>query len=143
MSIATCADPVATVYLRIPPAAPAQEDPLVITEAEFDAALVADTFTRDRYAYVVPGAPPCTSDDIRLQQARRAGHSTRPSPALDAAVAAVQAEWVPLGRLLALVRAGLDHPAHLTEALDRFQAAARPLAALVVAEATCPRPNRT
>jgi hypothetical protein len=139
VSSATCSEPLATVYLRIPPAAPAEETPLVITETEFDAALAADTFTRDQYAYIVPGAAPWTADDLRVQRARHARPRPRPSPALAAAVAAVQAEWVPLGRLLALVRAGLDDPAHLTEALARFQAATRPLAALVDAAASDPR----
>lgn len=104
-------------YVRIPPAAPGQEQPIAISKEEFRAVLAHDTGTRDRYEHRLGGLVVNTVDTLRLFHRKTPPAHAPVSPTVTAAITTVEAEIVALRRVLDDVAAGLDHPSTLHAAL--------------------------
>lgn len=128
-------------YVRIPPAAPGQEQPIAITSEEFHAVLDRDRWTRDRYEHHLGGQVVHSIDTLRYF---RRGKSPAHAPVADdlkGAITTVQAELVPLQRLLGDIEVGLDHPQRLREALTSIELMAAQLRAVCPTDSSAPFPN--
>lgn len=130
-------------YVRIPPAAPGQEQPIAITSAEFHAVLDRDAWTRDRYEHRLGGQVVHSIDTLRHFHLRRhkAPSHAPVAQVLKDAITTVKAEMVPLVRLLEDMDAGLDHPQRLREALTSIEYMAAQLRAVCPDATTAPIPN--
>lgn len=121
----------AVSYVRIPPAAPGQEQAIAISSEEFHAVLDRDRWTRDRYEHRLGGQVVHSIDTLRCFRRDKPPAHAPVADELTAAIIIVKSEMVPLERLLDDIEMGLDHPQRLREALTSIEAMAAQLRAVV------------